>query len=57
MDKRHNEDTKAILARREEFVKKALSNKELNSVKGGDLPCFIPLPSLTPQICLSIEPG
>lgn len=57
MNKRYDEDTKAILARREEFVKKALSNKELNSVKGGDLPCFLPLICLTPQICLSIEPA
>jgi bacteriocin-like protein len=57
MNNKYDEDTKAILARREAFVKKTLSNKELNSVKGGELPCFIPLPCLTPQICLSIEPG
>ncbi|NIM14138.1 MAG: hypothetical protein GTO45_19015 [Candidatus Aminicenantes bacterium] len=46
MDKRHDEDTKAILARREEFVKRALSSKEISSVKGGSLP----------GICLSIVP-
>ena len=45
MNKKHDEDTKAILARREEFVKKALSSNEINSVKGG-----------SPAICLSIYP-
>jgi hypothetical protein len=57
MNMKHDEDTKAILARREEFVKKALSSKELNSVKGGDLPCLIPFPCLVPTICLSIKPA
>lgn len=47
MDKRHDEDTKAILARREAFVKQALSRSEISSAKGG---------SLIPQICLSIVP-
>ena len=47
MDRRHDEDTKAILARREAFVKQALSRSEISSVKGGEL---------IPQICLSIVP-
>jgi hypothetical protein len=57
MNKKHDEDTQAILARREQFIKRALSSKELSSVKGGDLPCFLPLICLTPQICLSIYPA
>jgi hypothetical protein len=60
MDKRHDEDTRAILARREEFVKRALSKDEISSVKGGDT-CLIPQvclkivpdPCLTPQPCLT----
>jgi hypothetical protein len=47
MDKRNDEDTKAILARREAFVKQALSKTEIGSAKGG---------SLDPLICLSIIP-
>ena len=54
MDKRYDEDTKAILARREEFVKRALSNNEIKSVKGGSLGiCLTILPIYPPQICLS----
>lgn len=54
MDKRHDEDTKAILARRDEFVKSALSSNEINSVKGGSLGiCLTILPVYPPKICLS----
>ena len=43
--KRHDEDTQAILARREAFVKSVLSKNEIDSAKGGSI-----------GICLSIEP-
>lgn len=59
MDKRYDEDTKAILARREEFVKRALSSNEIKSVKGGSLGiCLTILPPccLIPDPCLSIKP-
>jgi len=42
--KRHEEDTRAILARREAFVKSVLSKNETDSAKGGT------------NICLSIQP-
>jgi len=54
--KKHDQDTLAILARRETFVKSVLSQKEINSVKGGDDPCVIIVPCLiTP--CLIILPA
>ena len=43
--KRHEEDTQAILARREAFVKSVLSKNEIDSAKGGSI-----------GICLSIYP-
>jgi hypothetical protein len=54
MDKKHDEDTRAILARREAFVKQALSKSEISSAKGGSLPaiCLSILPTY-PQMCLS----
>lgn len=61
--KRHDEDTQAILARREAFVKRALSKDEISSVKGGET-CLIPQaclkivpdPCFNPQPCLKIIP-
>jgi hypothetical protein len=43
--KRHEEDTRAILARREAFVKSVLSKNEIDTAKGGSI-----------GICLSIYP-
>ena len=44
-----NEDTKAILARREAFINQTLSKEEAAEAKGGiDAICLIP------QICLTI---
>jgi hypothetical protein len=50
MNKKYDEDTKAILARREAFVKSVLSKNEIDSAKGGNNICVIVEP------CLSIEP-
>ena len=44
-----NEDTKAILARREAFINNVLSNDEANDAKGG-----APVACVIPTICLSI---
>jgi hypothetical protein len=43
--KRREEDTRAILDRREAFVKGVLSSNEIGFVKGGE--------DKSPQICLS----
>ncbi len=67
-NKKHDEDTKAILARREAFIKKVLSNEEKGAITGGlkvgaiievPEPCLSPTPnaffpgSIVPEICLS----
>jgi len=49
-----NQDTKAILARREAFVKSVLSKNEAEEVKGGYTTSITPEPCLSPIICLSI---
>jgi hypothetical protein len=43
-----NQDTKAILARREAFVKSVLSKNEASEVKGGNLATISPEPCLSP---------
>lgn len=48
----HNEDTKAILARRDAFVKSVLSKSELNETKAGELADV----TIPPEICLTILP-
>jgi hypothetical protein len=53
MDKRHDEDTKAILARREAFVKSVLSKNEIDSAKGGTNICLSIYPCLSIVPCLS----
>lgn len=52
-----NQDTKAILARREAFVKSVLSKNEISEVKGGLIDnaiSIIPEPCLSPIMCLTI---
>jgi len=47
--KKHDQDTQAILARREAFVKSVLSNNEIDSAKGGSIGiCLTILPCLSP---------
>jgi hypothetical protein len=55
--KKHDQDTQAILARREAFVKSVLSKSEIDSAKGGINICLTILPCLIIDPCLSILPA